>query len=354
MKLKHGGNIYAFPQMLDFSANINPLGMPNEAKLALAACAESCIHYPDPDCTHLTERLAAVSSIPKERIVCGNGAADLIYRIVYGFHPHRAVVCEPCFSEYREALEETGCQIYSYPLYENNCFRLQNDFLSFIPNDTDLIFLCTPNNPTGQCIEPVLLQQIADYCLQRKILLICDECFLDFSLRKEQLSLKQYMNPCCVILKAFTKIYALAGLRLGYALCGSEQIAQEIKQTGQFWSVSVPAQLAGSAALTAEGYLEQTINLITDERRFLQQKLMHCGIQVFPSEANFLLLKTGSDFGEFLQTEQIMVRSCANFTGLNSSFFRIAVRTHEENIKLIEAAERYMHGKSNHDSRNNV
>lgn len=333
----HGGNLDPKQDLLDFSANINPLGMPDAVRSAIIETAPDCAHYPDPYCTALTGKLSDHELIPASQIVCGNGAADLIFRTAYAFRPRRALIPVPTFSEYACALRETGCEIREYTLSEANDYRLDNAFLSALSDEIDIVFLCTPNNPTGQLIQPELLHQITEKCRKHNILLLCDECFLRFCADAEQYSLRPYLYENAVILNAFTKLYAIPGLRLGYALCGSEQTAERLRQTGQFWSVSVPAQAAGIAALQVQEWIPKTVRYVCSERAWLSDALRRAGLDVYDSAANFLLLKAPADFAEQMRQRGIMIRKCGDFRGLTTEHFRIAVRTHEENLALISA-----------------
>lgn len=334
---KHGGNLTAYPGFLDFSANINPLGMPRSVRDAVIASADKWEHYPDPACTALTSAISEYENLPADRIVCGNGAADLIYRIAFTFRPKQALVCAPTFSEYESALQAVGCNVCHYLLHESTGFRLQSDFPDQLTHETDILFVCTPNNPTGLRISPDLLSRIAEKCLAENILLVCDECFLDFTAQAEQYSLRQAMNRNTIILKAFTKLYAIPGLRLGYLFCGSSEFAERIRNCGQYWSVSVPAQAAGIAALSELKFVSQTVRYVADQRKILSENLRKCGIHVYPSDANFLLLRTEKRFADNMKRHQILVRSCSDYIGLTESHFRIAVRTESENAALIRA-----------------
>ena len=333
----HGGNICHLTEMHDFSANINPLGMPEAVRRAVTDSVKACEHYPDPQCTDLIHALAEYEQIPEAQIVCGSGAADLIYRIVHAFKPERALICAPTFSEYAAALHEAGCAVTEYPLNPMRNFQPDDGLLSALSDDTDMVFLCTPNNPTGQLIPPALLHQIAEKCRKQNILLVSDECFLRFSEHAAQCSLRLYFSEKCIILNAFTKLYAMPGLRLGYALCGSDLIAGKLRETGQFWSVSVPAQAAGIAALTASDWIPDTVRYVSAERKYLSEMLRKSGMFVYESDTNFLLVRATADFADRMKRHGILVRSCSDFRGLTDAHFRIAVRTRAENRALIAA-----------------
>ena len=203
-----------------------------------------------------------------------------------------------------------------------------------------MIFLCNPNNPTGQLVPKDILKAVAEKCLENNIILVCDECFLTFVTDGKSKSTRQFINKNVVILNAFTKIYSMAGLRLGYALFGSAELTKSVQKTGQYWSVSTPAQIAGIAALNEKNYIEKTVHLINKERDFLTAELQKFGFRVFKSEANFILFRCDMPLDELLLREKIAIRNCGNYEGLSDGYFRIAVRNHEENAMLITAIGR--------------
>ena len=333
MHLIHGGDVYSARQKmkqepLDFSANINPMGMPPGAVRAAADALQQCTQYPDPLCRELRAALAAYEGIPAEQIVCGNGAADLIFRIVAATHPRRALLLEPTFAEYEQALRAMDCSIAYFPLQESEGFVLPEAFLQQLTPEINLLFLCNPNNPTGRTVSPALLQEIWKRCEEAGILLVVDECFNEFLEHPEQNTLKGVLKTGAnsVILKAFTKSFAMPGLRLGYGLCGNGDLAERIFSCGQPWGVSIPAQAAGVAALQEQGYLERMRRLIQTERRWLSENLARLGLCVFPSEANYIL-----------EQHSVLIRACGNYRGLDDRYYRIAVRGHGENERLIAA-----------------
>ncbi|MDO4864132.1 MAG: pyridoxal phosphate-dependent class II aminotransferase [Ruminococcus sp.] len=344
MTQQHGGNISQHQDILDFSASINPLGITESVKNAILENISDVGSYPDPYCTELREKLAEHEGVSAENIVCGNGADDLIFRIVHAIKPRKALVCAPTFSEYGRALAEVGCEICEHFLNEKDGFKVTESFLDSLDNTLDICFICTPNNPTGQLIPRDILEAIVRKCSENSTILVCDECFLGFVEGAEKYSLVNFTNENCMILKAFTKLYAMAGLRLGYAVCGSSQIAEAVQNSGQFWSVSALAQKAGIAALDESGYVRRTRTHIAGERRFLAAELRSLGVKVYDSAANFLLFKSDAGLAEKMLAEGVLIRDCSNFSGLTDGFYRIAIRTHEENTQLIAALGRCING----------
>ena len=341
---QHGGNIFGYDNIIDFSANINPLGTPESVKNAIAESIASIEKYPDPYCTELREKLAMHENVRTENIVCGNGADDLIFRIVHAFKPKKALICAPSFTEYSRALSEVDCAVHEHLLTENSSFDVNENLVQALDRSFDMCFVCTPNNPTGRLIAPDILRNIAEKCLVTNTILVCDECFLEFAENGKNHSLANFINEKCIILKAFTKLYAMPGIRLGYAVCGSLSAAEIIQDSGQFWSISALAQTAGIAALRETSYVRKTAEFVTSGRFFLTEGLTSLGIKVFPSDANFLLFKGISELCEKMLAEGIFIRDCSNFSGLTDGFYRIAVRNHNENIRLIEALGRCMNG----------
>lgn len=342
IKNEHGGDVFEREIVYDFSANLNPLGMPESVKNALQKSISEWEKYPDPFCRSLVKKLSERENSPPENIVCGNGAADLIFRIVQTVKPQKAVVCAPSFSEYSKALVQSGSEISAYFLSEKSGFALDEKILEMLDESVQMLILCTPNNPTGRTVDGELLRRICERCKANDIVFLCDECFIDFT--ENAAHAEQFLNPNVVVLKAFTKIYAMAGLRLGYALFGDKALAEKVRRNGQFWSVSAPAQTAGEAALDEKNYLEKTLELVKKEREFLTENLRNFGFKVYPSEANFILFYTKLPLDEMLLSEKILIRNCANFDGLEQGYFRAAVRSHEENSALVGAIERCLNG----------
>lgn len=344
MNFEHGGDIYNNDILYDFSANLNPLGMPKGVTNVLKNSVDEWDKYPDPYCRKLTEKIGLHENFFAKNIVCGNGAADLIYRIIQAFKPPKSVICAPSFSEYEKALNEFGSKITVYRLLEKNNFILDSGIIELLTENIDMLILCSPNNPTGKTIDTEILKNICEKCLEKNIIFLCDECFMSFVKDGKNKSVRNFINKNIIVLKAFTKVYAMAGLRLGYALFGNTENAEKVRKTGQFWSVSTPAQIAGIAALDEKNYIQKTIGFIENERDFLLNEFSKLNFKLYNAEANFILFKSNLPLDELLLKHKILIRSCANFDGLGEIFFRIAVRSHEENIALIEALRRVVNG----------
>lgn len=343
-RYEHGGNVYAHETIrLDFSANINPLGMPPKVREAIIQHADAYAAYPDPFCRALCNAIAAQEGVLPEYVLCGNGAADLIIRLCLHARPRQALVLAPTFSEYEKAVLLAGGKVRYHMLKEEDGFAVTESILDVLSPGIDMVFLCNPNNPTGQLIAPALLEAILEKCCVNDTLLVVDECFLDFT-DGNALNCFLEENSKLILLRAFTKMYAMAGLRLGYLLCANEALLQGVRACGQSWSVSTVAQVAGLAAVSCKEWAANTRTLVQKERAYLRGGLQALGLQVYPSEANFLLLKSGVELYAPLLQRGILVRPCGNYVNLDDTYTRIAVRTHEENKQLLQAIEEVLHG----------
>ena len=331
---------------LDFSANINPLGLPAPVKKALKRELATVVHYPDSQCQELIEKLAAYHRVDPETLLVGNGAAELIYLLAQGIASGKTLIPVPTFYEYERAVTNFGGQVSRF--YMGEKWHLNLTQLTEQLTEVSAVFLCQPNNPTGHLIPRDSLLSFARQCEQLGIFLIVDEAFIDFLEAAELLSLINVINQFknLVVLRSFTKIYAFPGLRLGY-LVANPSIIKRLRSLQPPWSINSLAQKAGVVALDCTDYVQRTRNLIKQERTFLINKLEKInGITPFPSEVNFILCKLDSTLidaialRKFLGQRGILIRECSSFHGLDEHFFRIAVRTHKENKILLNALER--------------
>lgn len=344
MELVHGGDWAGFEAEygrppLDFSANVSPLGVPEGVQRAIAEAASGADRYPDPLCRALTRAIAGQEGLPEAWILCGNGAADLIWRMAAALRPQRALLLAPTFAEYEAALGSVGCQVDRYTLSEATDFTPDTGILQAITATTGMVFLCEPNNPTGHTTPMPLLEQILARCNAVGAVLVVDECFGDFldNPREHTLVPQLARYPRLVLLKAFTKLYAMAGVRLGYALCSDPTLLARLRAAGSPWSVSSLAQAAGIAALRETDYVRRVQELIRRQRPLLEQGLRQLGLRVVPGQANYLLFRSPVPLAEPLRRRGILLRSCGNYPGLDDSWYRTAVRTEGENRRLLTA-----------------
>lgn len=345
-KKTHGGDVYGVAEMtgrsveecLDFSANINPLGVPMGVRQAMQDAIALSIHYPDPECEMLTRRLAQRHHRKPEEVLCGNGGADIIYRIVYAAKPRKAVIPAPCFLEYQDALQQVGAYISYYRMDER--MEIREDILGMISFDTDLLFLCTPNNPTGLLVSGELLEAVLKRAAETGTRVVLDECFMDFVAEEKRHSMidavSTYKN--LVIVKSFTKLYGIPGIRLGYGISSDTVFLEKMRKAGQTWPVNTIAQAAGLAALWEEQFARDTVEYIGREREWLFTALKNMGLHVYEGQANYLFFRAPGqeDLYEKLLTDGIIIRRCSNYENLTEEYYRVAVKRHDENVVLIE------------------
>lgn len=326
----HGGDICGHPDMLDFSVNINPLGMPSVARAAAERSLAGVGNYPDWKCRELTEALENYYKrneifIESENVVWGNGAAELIYTLcemmALDRKNLRAYIPAPTFSSYEEAVLAVGGTLVNRP------------------EEADLVFWCNPNNPTGDLWSDGKLESLAEICSESGALLCVDESFLPFVEKAEGRSAVHLKHERIAILRSLTKIYAMPGLRLGYLLLPDPETAERLRSLLQPWNVSAVAQAAGREALKDEAYLARTRIYIRKEKDFLLPCLQKAAEKVRVGEANFFFLEAEADLADRLEKKKILIRRCADIRGLDERHFRIGIRTHRENVRLAETLE---------------
>ena len=443
MSYVHGGDVYRRAVDLDYSVNINPLGMPPRACAAAKHGVDQSTAYPDwkveklrdAVVSFLNRKFAAVAppaganadirvpsvgmradgvtasasagaavpvpeeietyeacsggprAVVPEWITFGNGAADLIYRLMQVLRPQQVVVAAPAFAEYSVAAERVGAQVVPVYLSEAADFSFTPAVEATLIRDIEAapsgsaVFLCNPNNPDGNVIRAGVLQRIAASCEAHRSWLIVDECFLPFlrsddatnSSGGQEAGEREPRTQVCpsevsdvaqerypseracsmvpalrafehlVILRAFTKIYGMPGLRLGYMLTAAQALTDAVRATMTPWEINLPAQLAGVAALEETEFVEKTRALIRAERAFLVQTLPTLPyvekVYVPVSDANFILFRTeegAPDLKALLLERGVLIRACGNYEGLDARYYRICVRTHAENLELIQ------------------
>lgn len=333
---QHGGDTYGLGNILDFSANLHPLGMPPTMKQSLQDAISLCERYPDPFCRDLVTAISQRDQVELHQILCGNGAADLIFRLCQQIQPKKALITAPTFGEYAQALG--NCQIQRHFLQAEEDFDLTERILDKITPQLDVMFLCTPNNPTGRVISLDLMKEIAKNCEKNQVFLVIDECFLDLCTHGQAMT-ALLSNPYVVLLRAFTKSYGIPGLRLGYCLCSNTFFMEKLQKNAQPWSVSTLAQVAGLSACDTPQWPQRGRDIIETQRPRLEESLRHLGAKVWLSQANYILfyLENTPFFRETMLKKGFLIRSCENYPGLGQGYYRIAVKKEEENTQLQKA-----------------
>ena len=337
MKGIHGGDIYRNRVKMDFSVNVNPLGIPEAVKSALYEAVKNCGHYPDISSEGLKKAVSGMLNVPNENLLFGNGASELFMAIIHGMKPKRTVIPVPSFYGYEYAAKSRDGEVIYYKTKEEDGFCLQEDFFSVLTEEVDLLFLANPNNPTGTLMNRKELIKVLDHCRDKRIYVILDECFIEFCDR--ECSMLQEINcfKNLILVRAFTKIFAIPGVRLGYLVCSNPMLLEKIDRQLPEWNLSGFAQAAGYACAMQTAFVKKTAAYIEKERQFLESELKQAGYQVLPGKANFLLVYCEQPLYERLLEKGILIRDCGNFRGLSKGFYRIAVKSREENEILLRA-----------------
>lgn len=345
----HGG-IYSVNYRLvklDCSSSVNPLGTPRSALQAIIKRAkELSSRYPDPECTELRNSLARYMKVDPGWILVGNGAIEIIYWFSQAFAGKRVVIPAPTFCEYELASHKAGADVKLVTLPE---YKLESDSIIKQTKGADALFLCNPNNPTGllatEEIEKILTN------IDNHAMVLLDECFIELVDRVARNSfvtrIREFEN--LVILRSLTKSFGLAGLRVGYACCSPSTI-DKLKRYRIPWNVNGLAQAAGVAALSDPSHLKRARAVLARERQFLHDKISEMDSYVPRiTDSNYFMLnlrqRNSTKFrDELLKKTGILVRDCSTFTGMDSHHVRIAVRTHKDNLRLVNALKAIEHG----------
>ncbi len=349
----HGGKVFAFARsqgcepsdVLDFSASINPLGLSPMAKTAIMENLSDIVHYPDPVCSNLREILAKRHCLKPAQLLIGNGSTELIHLIPRALNLKKILITAPSFSEYENAAKLAGSEIDWMPLSKDHVFRVDVRVLVDRINDNqnngiDAVFLCNPNNPTGHLLSKDEIISILKAAFHLGVLVILDEAFIDFTDAPSFMDeVSWYIN--LIVVRSFTKFYAMPGLRLGY-LAANASVVSQIAHIMPPWSVNHFAPLAVIAALNDVDYRKKSHALVKAERRYLSEALSKLpGLRIHPTSANYLLLELSDRqlnafvLAERLEAFHVLIRNCASFRGLNERYFRIAVKLPHENQRLV-------------------
>lgn len=333
----HGGDIYRNQIRLDFSVNTNPLGMPDPVKEALHQAVEEAENYPDIRAQALSAAVAEQLQVQKEQLVFGNGASELFHAVLHAIKPSKILIPVPSFLGYEEAAKAIDCEVIFYEMKKEENFCLTDRILDVLDENISLVFLANPNNPVGNLVEPELIFQIAEKCRQCDITLVLDECFMELTGKEQTYSFLKRLDefPNVVVIRAFTKLYAIPGVRLGYLVC-EQNLAEKIRLQLPEWNLSVFAQRAGVAAIKEQEYIVRAVVCIQTQRQFLLEELQAAGCSVFDSDADYLLFYSEMPLYELFLQRGILIRDCSNFRGLQRGYYRIAVKSEEQNRMFAE------------------
>ncbi|MCK8825513.1 threonine-phosphate decarboxylase CobD [Fuchsiella alkaliacetigena] len=353
----HGGNIKAAveeyglakEQVIDFSANINFLGPPAVTEEIIKDNLQEIINYPQPDAKELATQLAVTSKVKPEQVIVGNGAVEIIYLITKVLAPQLALVLAPTFSEYEAALESVDSQIELFKLQRSQGFSLEvQKLLDRLESRAyELLFLCNPNNPTGELVTKEELLQVLAVAEEQNTFVVVDEAFLDFIEAEEEYSLisETEARENLLVLRSLTKFFAIPGLRVGYAVSNSSLI-EKLEFSKDPWNVNLFAQEVAKQVIKEEEYINKTKQAVQREKEFLYSALKDfASLQPYPPTVNYILIDisatdyTSTELKDELAQQGILIRDCSTYHLLGSDFVRVAVKSREDNRRLLEELE---------------
>lgn len=350
MNLGHGGNVEEISrtygikedEIIDFSANINPVGISKEVKKAMIEALDKIERYPDITYYELKKAIEEYEKVDMNKIILGNGAAEVIFNIARGLKPKKALLPAPTFVEYEDALTSVECEVKHYKLKED--FNLDSDFIEELKEDIDIVFICNPNNPTGVLTNKEYIIEVLKKTNKYNTTVVIDESFLDFIEQKEEFSaiglINEYEN--LIVVKSLTKFFAFPGIRVGYGITANVNYINSINNISIPWAINTVAAAGAITALKQKDYINKSIEYVKEEKDYLFNKLSEFSyLKVYKPSVNFIFFKDikGLNLKENLLKYGILIRSCDNYIGLDKGYYRVAVRIREENEALVGALE---------------
>ena len=373
----HGGNIYKvfreknLKEILDYSSNINPYGIPESLKSRIIENLEILERYPDPDYVELREKLANLNNVNLSDIILGNGATEIIFLFMKVINPKKILIVSPTFGEYERAVKAVGTsrnsidlscsddnknienkeiEIEYFELKESDDFKLNiGNLKNQLEKKYNLLIICNPNNPTGKFLKLAQTEEILKECNKYDTKLFIDEAFIEFLAdgMKESIINTEENKKNLFVTRAFTKFFAIPGLRLGYGMYFDKELEQKISEKKEPWSVNNIAEMAGLTVLDDTEYIEKTLKWITKEKIYMYEKLNEIsGIKVYETEVNFITGKIDEKLfleglnvkilREKMLEQGILIRDASNFKFLDERFFRLAIKDRESNKRVIE------------------
>lgn len=358
----HGGNIYKIfrekniDKILDYSSNINPYGLPENLKKEIFEKVFVLERYPDPDYIELREKIAEKNNLNIENIIVGNGATEIIFLFMKILSPKKVLIVSPTFGEYERAIKAStlandSLEINYFELKETENFVLNvKNLETELENNYDLLILCNPNNPTGQFLKLKKLEEILKICEQKNTKLFVDEAFVEFveDWENESIINSKENKENLFVIRAFTKFFAIPGLRLGYGICFNKNLLKKMLEKKEPWSVNNIADLAGQTVLDDENYIQKTKEWIKDQKKYMYENLNKIeGLRAYKTEVNFILLKIEDNLLEKgldvknlrkkMLEKGILIRDASNFIYLDKHYFRLAIKDKLNNEKVIES-----------------
>lgn len=351
--LGHGANIDNMAKkfgknendIIDFSSNVNPHIISDLGKYVLEGLEKSR-SYPDINYTNLRNNISDYIKVDSELIIPGNGATEIIYLLMKSIK-RRLAILNPTFSEYGRGAKLNNLEIIDFHLKEENNFSIDLDEIQKNMDKFDSLFVCNPNNPNGKVKD---LNELLDLMIENDKLLIVDETFMEFVGEEEKYSLinKIEQTPNLFILKAVTKFFGMPGLRLGYGVTSNKQIINNIYEYKEPWTINSFAENLSNYLFKDKEYINGSKDYYINERKFMLEELRKISrLKVYDTDTNFVLIKLDDDEANSLKLElfekyNILIRDASNFIGLDKSYIRVAIKSHNDNKVLIESLRKIL------------
>ena len=351
--LGHGANVDNMAKkfgknendIIDFSSNVNPHIISDLGKYVLEGLEKSR-SYPDINYTNLRNNISDYIKVDSELIIPGNGATEIIYLLMKSIK-RRLAILNPTFSEYGRGAKLNNLEIIDFHLKEENNFSIDLDEIQKNMDKFDSLFICNPNNPNGKVKD---LNELLDLMIENDKLLIVDETFMEFVGEEEKYSLinKIKQTPNLFILKAVTKFFGMPGLRLGYGVTSNKQIIKNIYEYKEPWTINSFAENLSNYLFKDKEYINGSKDYYINERKFMLEELRKIsGLKVYDTDTNFVLIKLDDDEANSLKLElfekyNILIRDASNFIGLDKSYIRVAIKSHNDNKVLIESLRKIL------------
>ena len=350
---QHGGNLAEISReygvdpekLVDYSANINWLGPPEEIEQVIRDSIDGIVNYPDHQYYKFREAVGKKVGVKVENIIAGNGAVELIYLLAKVLAPKQALVLAPTFSEYAQAVKSVGGSVERYYLDAEDDFQIEVSDLAAKFEAVDLFFLCNPNNPTGTVLNRKQAIKLVEAARKQDTFLVVDEAFVDFTTEEITVADLVTKYPNLFVLRSMTKFYSIPGLRLGYGV-GSKELISRLGEAKDPWNVNFLAQKVGEQAVKLEDYQLKTLKAISKEREHFCEQLQEIfAFKVYYPKANYILIEltntsyTAPKLKKDLLPEGFLIRDCSNFPGLDENYIRLAVKEREDNLRLVEVLE---------------
>ena len=351
--LGHGANVDNMAKkfgknendIIEFSSNVNPHIISDLGKYVLEGLEKSR-SYPDINYTNLRNNISDYIKVDSELIIPGNGATEIIYLLMKSIK-RRLAILNPTFSEYGRGAKLNNLEIIDFHLKEENNFSIDLDEIQKNMDKFDSLFVCNPNNPNGKVKD---LNELLDLMIENDKLLIVDETFMEFVGEEEKYSLinKIEQTPNLFILKAVTKFFGMPGLRLGYGVTSNKQIINNIYEYKEPWTINSFAENLSNYLFKDKEYINGSKDYYINERKFMLEELRKISrLKVYDTDTNFVLIKLDDDEANSLKLElfekyNILIRDASNFIGLDKSYIRVAIKSHNDNKVLIESLRKIL------------